>query len=161
MVAIQNADAIEAIRSSARLSISEGFPTQLSTVCVPVMDMTPRFHRLVKTVKATRGVTGDLSVFTTDANKDTYITAIAVSFAKDATCDVATNLFPLSINQDGTSRVLVYMPMLTLTAQQMNAEISLPVPMKVDRNAAMVLTTTAYTAGLMVRSVVVYYYEVA
>lgn len=88
MVQIQNADAINAIRDGARLSISEGFPTVLANVVQPVLDMTPHFHKevtIIKTVNAT--VSGTTTIYSIPAGRRFYMTAYAISGYFLATSD--------------------------------------------------------------------------
>jgi len=85
MINIQNTDAINAIRNSAKLSISEGCPQQLIRSVQPVMDMTPVFHKKTDFVKSnSRTTNGTTTVYTVPTDRKTFVTGVLLSYCGDA-----------------------------------------------------------------------------
>jgi hypothetical protein len=160
MVQIQNTDAITAIRDGAKLSISEGFPQQLSNVVVPVLDMTPDNHRKDTVLASlTQTTTGAMTVYTASADRDTYITGASISFVKGATCDIASGAIALGITQLSLARTLISISVLTLTAERDKVFIAFQNPVKIDRGTTITLSGT-FTAGALVRSANIIGFEV-
>lgn len=158
MPQVQNSDAIKAIRDGARLSISEGFPQMLSNTIVPVMDMTPDFHRRATISKNSIGTTtGAISVYTTAANKDFYLTGLNMSFIKDVICDTAG--MSLTVTTEGINKTIFGFPTITLTAQTANLSHDFTVPIKIDPNTVISLSGT-FTAGVLVRNISIFGFEV-
>lgn len=159
MVAIQNSDAIQAIREAARLSVSEGFPQQLSMTCVPVMDMTPRNARKLTTFSTSTAITGSASIAAPGAGKRYVIFGYALDLIKDATCDTADGSLSITITQGGISKTLCAINLLTLTAQAVTSALSLPQVVECDENTAIALSSNTFTAGKMRRTITIYGFE--
>ena len=132
MVSIQNTDSITAIRDGARLSISEGFPTQLSNICMPVMDMTPDFHRktnIVRTGTVTNGTT--TTIYTTPTDRDFFLASCSLAFIKDVTA--TATYCSLAAYFDAVERNILFYPHLATTVQTGSlSQVFIP-PLKVDR----------------------------
>lgn len=93
-----------------------------------------------------RATTGTSTVYTTPTDKDFYVTAIALGLTKDVTCDAATGRLQLSATIDGSAQVLISIPFLTLTVMDENVSLTLPFPVKIDRNTNITHSLT-FTAG--------------
>lgn len=158
MVAIQNTEVIQSVREAARLSLSEGFPTQLQGNIVPVVDVTPDFHKKSIISSSSPTTTGATTILTTDAERFTYITAVQLGLVKNATCDVATGVIAVTGVIDGTTTTIAAIPVLTLTAERADIQIQFREPIKLDRNTAVSLTGT-FTLGAMARTATVARYE--
>jgi len=163
MVQIQNADAINAIRDGARLSLSEGFPTNLLPNIQPVLDMTPHFHKKCNVIKSLldRNTTATgVTIYSVPAGRKFYICAISLCGSINATSD-STNAF-ISATIDGIATVIYQMSKLTLTTTSVaNTTPSLfyPVPIVVD-GGTNVTFTSAFTVGGQNISAILYGYEV-
>ena len=161
MPAIQNPDAGEAIRKQAGLTLAEGYPQQLASTVQPVMDMTPRFHRVAKTFgSSTTSTSGSGTVFTTSATKETMITSVQFGIIKDNTCDAANGSCGLRVNQGGAQQLLCVLPVLTTTGQEHNVTVSFPTPVRADKGTAIQFFNGSFTVGNFVRAYVVSFYEV-
>lgn len=162
MPQIQNSDAIKAIRDGARLSITEGFPQALDLRVIPVMDMTPRFHRNSFPKQANTSTSSSAgTIFTTDTVKDTYITGIQYSYVKDAACDIATSVASVRTTINGqSSQVICAVTLLTLTAQAGDFAIAFERPIKIDKGVTVQLVQNTFTVGTFARSATVYITEV-
>lgn len=151
---IQNEEATRIIRDGAKLTLAEGFPSVLLPNVVPVMDMTPDFHRITNIVKSNFSAsTGAITIYTTqnEKEKDFYLTHVTINLTKDATCDIANGRVALSVTIGGLSADLCSFSVLTLTAQDKSASIAFTKPIKIDKNTAITFAGT-FTVGAMVRS---------
>lgn len=110
----------------------------------PTIEVNPRIN-IVR--NQTTGNTGTNALYTTPTDKDFYLSTIGFSFIKDAVCDSATGDFTLSAFIDGTARVLIGLPIITLTAQTDSVFVSFPIPIKIDRGTQMNFTGT-FGAGV-------------
>jgi len=114
----------------------------------PVIPISP----IVKIIRnSNTSATGSITPYTTPDDKDFYLTAIGLSYSKNATCDVATGNVALNVTIDGVSVAVVSLAMLTLTAEKDSVYVNFNPPIKVDRGTAITGTNT-YTAGLMRRT---------
>jgi hypothetical protein len=97
-------------------------------------------------------LTGTITIYTTPADKDFYLTSIYFSLVKDVLCDVATGRAVVTTMIEGATRELIGFGIITLTAQNNSLAISFPYPLKIDRNSAIIQGSTT-TAGTIVRSI--------
>jgi len=137
MSQITNKDAVKAIFEGARMPLQDT-PSELGKTCVPVMDMTPNFHRIINIIKseevidATSGI-----IYTTPTNKDFYLTNAILTIIKNAT---STSVFSsLNIKVDGVIRGIIFIEETTLTAQSAQIVLNLNFPIKVDRGSDIII----------------------
>lgn len=159
MVKIQNSDAIKAIRDNARLSISEGFPQDLSLTAVPTMDMTPDFHRISNVLAFNSNTVSGTINATLPSGKRVFVTQIHCSMVKNATCDTATAALLLAGVIGGKTIRFALPNVLTLTAERFDLVLPYNPPIEVDAGSDIGLTGT-FTAGAMCKSVTIIGYEV-
>lgn len=160
MVQIQNTDAITAIRDAARLSISEGFPQHLDLKVVPVMDMTPDFHRFTNIIQqVTSTVTGASDIYVVSTAKTLYLTNVTLGFSKDAACNIATGVISITGTVDGRLKNLISIPVFTLVVERDMVSIALVKPIKLDGGSTITSNVT-FSLGAMVRSGAIMGYEV-
>jgi len=156
---VQNAEPGNIIREQAGLTLVEGYPQNLSNNIQAVMDMTPNFHKKIKPYSASSGVSGSITAYTAVIKRKLEIFGYYLALAKDASCDIATGNVSINFTQDGVSKVLVALPVITLTAQQMILSLSFDKPIVCDENTSVTVYGT-YTAGVMRRQVTIYGNEV-
>lgn len=135
MAQIQNPDATIAIRLGAGLSQAEDFPQSLSNNCVPVMDMTPDFHKTSDVRTAASG-----TIFTTPLDEDVLVTGVQLAGTK-AAADTGTGLV-IGASVNGVNRNLIQLLNQTLTAESTSLNREFVVPVKIDRNANITMTLT-------------------
>lgn len=92
-----------------------------------------------------------VTIYTTPSDKDFYLVGANLTMSKDAACDTTTGSLQLSATINGTVKNILRMSHTTLTALQGNVSISLPVPIKIDRNTAITIITLSFTAGTFSR----------
>ena len=160
MYKIQNTDAINAIRNGARLSITEGFPTDLDTKVVPVMDMTPDFHPSILTKIGTTTGTGSGTMLAATPNIKYHIHGYQASYVKDATCDASDGNVQWNLTQRGVVQGLVAFPTLTLTAMSGSESAWFgESPIICDENTAVSAASFSFAAGKCRRTIILYYTE--
>jgi len=154
MATIYNSDLSKELVDGAKIQVSsDKIPNQLGQTVVPVMEVNPKMLRICNVAKhSVQLTTGSLTVFTTSAYNDFYLNSAYVEFIKDVTCDIATGSISFATTINGVATRLLDFPVITATAQPLvGAAISFPVPLKIDRGAAITLSGT-FTAGVLVRS---------
>lgn len=146
MVAIQNTDAITAIRDGARLSISEGFPTQLSNLVTPTLDMTPDFHRKINIIKT--GVAANATsatIYTTVTGKQFLLYGFILSVSKDVTATSTSTAISFTSNSVACTLAI---GTLTLTVEHSDIAVMLPIPIAIDSGTAINVTNTTATGNI-------------
>lgn len=135
-------------------------PSSFSPTIQFVADVNPKHFRMVtKGVHGSRATSGDGTVLTTSANRDTYLHAITYGLVKDATCDVASGIANIAATVQGKVIAITGLPVLTTTAQQLVVTLTFKNPVLLDRNTTVLFTGTTYTAGTMVRTATLLYSE--
>lgn len=157
---VQNPQAGEIIREQAGLTLAEGFPQNLSSSIVPVMDMTPDFHIKFYTAAAAVAATGSGGVISAKASVKYRIHGFLASFVKDATCDGADGSISWTFTQDGVTRTLASFPVITLTAQSNQIGLMFDNPIICDENSAISTASYTFTAGKCRRNIVLYISEI-
>lgn len=87
------------------------------------------------------------TLFTTPSDRDFYLTSASLSLIKDATCDKATGSLAINATINGSTRAILSLPTLTLTAQNIAVANNFSNPIKIDRGTAIQRSTFSFTAG--------------
>lgn len=157
---IQNEEATRIIREGAKLALAEGFPQVLLPNVVPVMDMSPDFHRKVSSVfSGSATSSGGATIYTARPGVRFVITGFSYGFSKDATCDTATGSMTTTAIIGGVGRSLSRVPVITLKEERGFINMNFPAPLVCDENTSISISSSTYTVGLMVRTLTVYGYE--
>lgn len=121
---------------------------------IPVIPITRDINIAVVGTGAGSGAT---TIYTTPSDKDFYLTAFFLHYQADAAND-CTEL-NITTNLRGLSTKIFKITKITLTATTEYMMITLPNPIKVDRNSAITLNAT-FTVGNCPRTAGVYGYTV-
>lgn len=157
---IQNPSAAAIIREQAGLTLSEGFPQNLSSNVVPVMDMTPALQRKINFL-ALVGTTGTTAtLISANSGKRYLIHGFSMGFVKDAAFDGATGNVAVAAVIGGVSYNIARMSILTLTAQNIHTSAMFPFPLEIDFNSQVTFSRPASTAGTMRTDIVLYCTEI-
>lgn len=159
MVNIQNEEVQKAYQEQLRISIAEGMLRGASDGLVPVLDVTPHFHRRGTVYRGQSTSTGTITVYNGSAKKRLVVTGYSLSIIKDATCDLASGVQEVIATQGGTSQRLAGYSSLVTTAQQVHITQSFKEPVFLDENTNVTFAGT-FTVGAYVRLVLLYGYEV-
>lgn len=164
MALIQNSSTIKEIRTSAGLSISEGFPSKIADLVMPVINVNPKDYKIDTVLGANASAaTGHLTIFTASTTRATYITGLDVSAIKNATNDTGTGFWSITCVINGQSQSLLNMAILTLTAQVWDKTVVFKNPILIDKGSLVRFFNSAggdYTSGAAYRACAVYGYEV-
>jgi len=144
---IQNSSTIKEVRQVGGLSISEGFPQELGSTIVPVVNVNPKAYRTINIVKFAQGTaTGNTVVYTTPTDRDFYLTNYVFSSSANATADstfarlfVSTDEFPAGV-------YIAELAKQTLTEFAGTVSMAFPVPMKLKRGTN-VIVYQEFTVG--------------
>jgi hypothetical protein len=127
MVAITKGEPLEGIRKELGLQSQEGVPNQLHKVVQPTYEL----RRNTSNIHAQADTTGSgtVTLYTVPTGFDFFITCMGITYSSDAACDcIGSDL----IETGGLARVLVLLPMQTLTAKNLQLVIPLPFPLRVN-----------------------------
>lgn len=98
------------------------------------------------------GATVTLKTTPNVEGQDFFLSSIRITFVKDATCNVAStaSLGPrIRATIGGTAVVLANFPQITLTGQELTSFINYSLPIKIDKNTAIELVNSTFTAGTL------------
>jgi hypothetical protein len=156
MVEVISSDVLQELVKAARLQSSLLVPKILNGTIVPVIELNPTLTKIDRICKhATTSTSGNITVYTTPANQDFYLTGFTLSFIKDVTCDNATGNVTLFSTIDGGAVHLAAIATITLTAQNSSINVTLKNPIKIDRSTVIGVGSSVgstFTAGVLVRA---------
>lgn len=151
MAQIYNTDLIKELKDGAKAQqLRDTLPSQLAEKVVPVMEVNPKLLRTINVVNTSTSGTSaaTVTVISADPNNDFYLTSINIGIIKDATCDAASGALTANIQTlNGATVSFASIPLLTLTAQSENLVLSLPIPLKIDKNSTIKCTVPTFTVG--------------
>lgn len=127
-------------------------PNQSSNFVQPVISMDVPYCEIARGGSTSSTTT---TVYTTDANKDFYLTGAVLSLTKDAICDIANGKVQMNVTIGGATQNVLALSVLTLTAQDKSVGLSFSPPIKIDRNQAITITRASTTAGTIILAGVV------
>lgn len=157
---IQNPFATEIIRREAGLTLAEGFPQNLTTNVVPVMDMTPSNHPVIFVANNNNNGTGSGTIVQTKQGVRFRVKGIIAQILKDSACDVADGAVQWQIVQNGVQISICSIPIHTLTEQSVSIAMNFGYGIECDVNTSIVLLSNSFTAGKMRRHITVFYEEI-
>jgi len=155
MARINRSDVIQKAVNDLGISTSgEKIPNETLDKVQCTFNLNRQFSNFVATNNTTSSGTLTVTMPTIDARSEIYITNIIASFAKDASCDVATGRIGINVtpNEAGIAKEIVGFSTITLTADSQNISIPLPYPLKLKANTNVTFGIT-FAAGLCSRFV--------
>lgn len=163
MAQINNSDLTNALVQGAKISSArDKIPDQLGQTVVPILDVTPRKHRVLDICQtATRTTSGSTNLFTSSTSYDTFLVSCSLAMIKDATCDDASGAAAtITAVVNAVTVSLLNIPGITLTACNESISISFPFPLKIDRGTSVSIGGGGYTVGTKIRTATVQGYTV-
>lgn len=154
MARINRTDVIQKAVNDLAISVSgEKVPNETLDKVQLTYSLNRQFSTFLISGSQTTTGTQSVSFPTIGANQEIYLTGITMSFAKDATCDVATGRLALSVTpfDSNVSTNIANFAVITLTADAQTLTYTFPYPLKIRPNTSMSLTGT-FTAGAMSRT---------
>jgi len=154
MARINRSDIIQkAVNDLAISTTTDKIPNETLDKVQITYDLNRKFSNFL--VSNGTGTSGTMTTTmpTIDTRGEIYLTGITFALIKDATCDIATGLITIKVTPEnqGIAKDIMIFPVITLTAQQYNAEFSLPYPLKLKPNTNISVTGT-FSLGVMQRS---------
>lgn len=161
MTKIYNSEVLRGLAKDAGIQQSvDKTPNELAEKIIPSFETNPKLVRDGKVLgSAVRTTSGDATILTTNATNETYVTGLNFCMIKDAACDKVSGHISVSTTINSLSTILAAIPVLVTTAQDTNLVIQFKHPIKIDKNVTIVFALCTYTAGLCMRSAVIYGYE--
>jgi len=95
---------------------------------------------------ATASNTTSATIYSTDPNKDFYLTFLTLSVVKDATSTSTESTITGVIN--GATRELAHIDGITLTVQNQTVTLSFPTPIRLDRGTNVSVTNSTGVANI-------------
>jgi len=156
MAKIFNSSAIQRAVSELFLDQNEKIPSEILDKVQVVYSINNSKSNI--TSSTTQSTTGTFTIYTPSTTKNFYLTGFTISVNKDATCDQGTGSLALQTVIGGAQRILAYIPVIALTAENHEKTVMFPFPIKIDKGQA-ISFTGGFTVGVMVRAGVVYGFE--
>lgn len=142
------------------LILKEGadiLPKQVIPSIQPVYEVNKKYVGILRNL--TRSATASATIYATPSDRDFFLCGFSNSVIKDATCDDATGVTSqIELTIGGVTRVIGAIPGIVTTASSQTIMIDFNKPIKIDRGTNITLSGGTYTAGLKVRSVVIWGY---
>lgn len=148
MATIHNSNLTKELIDVGKLQVSrDKIPNELAEKVVPVINVNPKDYRIANVLRYNTCTNAtNATIYTTPADRDTYITNIMLAFIKDATA-TSTGVW-INFVIDGATRTILHYPCLTLTAQTGAITLALPSPIKVDRNTAITVNSSTNVGNI-------------
>lgn len=158
---IYNSDATRALIANAGIMGADPVPQELAEKALPVIDMTPDFHRITKELASVdKTTTGTGNVYVSSSTKRTFITAIGHSLTADATADNTSSVVSGTSAGDGTGKDFLRISKQTTTAvNDLNRFITFNPPLELSRGTTITHGST-FTVGASTYSTQVFGFEV-
>lgn len=119
------------------------FINQVPNFLTPTVNVVPNMSSLSFDVNAS---SAGLTLFTAPVDRDFVIVGYEISLIKDATCDMADTSINIACKSDGISQSLMYLPAITLTAQNVVVNMT-GLNFKWDKGTALTISPGTFTAG--------------
>jgi hypothetical protein len=151
---INRSDIIQkAVNDLASSASGEKIPNETLDKVQLTYGLNRQFSSFVSSTSITTTGTLSLTLPSVSAGAEIYITGITASFAKDATCDIATGRIAVSVTPDASnvSTNIFNFAVLTLTADAQTVVYTFPYPLKVRAGATPQITGT-FTVGALTRA---------
>jgi hypothetical protein len=128
------------------------------------MEVNPKLLKNANQVVTLSAVSTNASIatiYTVPAGKEFYLTGFSMGLTKNATCDVASGTLSISVKPAGGVTVPVgFLPFQTLTAESLNANFQLTIPIKLERLGTVTIPAFSFAAGACTRYHTIYGYTI-
>jgi hypothetical protein len=155
----QNPDLVRAFCNGAKIQILE-VPSRIAESIVPVLDVTPRNHRVSTFGGSASIINGTsqniIAAPATNVRTKLYITSAAISWIKDVTS--TATVASINITMSGFSARIISLAGITLTAGSDSTSLSFPIPIEVDNGTNITLTSDTGVANIQIRGSITGYY---
>jgi hypothetical protein len=148
MARINNQELKKAFSDATKTQVSEQ-PNDISNrTVIPVIDITPRHHKIINIAKSA-SITNATSatVYTTPTDQDFYLTSATLSYIKDAT-STSTAIALEVIPKDVANAAVLRFAALTLTAANGNLSQSFVPPILLKRGSNINVTSDTNIANI-------------
>lgn len=159
MAKIYNSDCTKGLAKNAGIQQNvDKVPTELAEKIVPTFETNPVLLRFCKIVASSFAFnTTSATIYTTPADRDFYIVAANLSALQDAgATSVASSL---KVYIDGVQQTLMSVTNIAGIANSGNILNNYSVPVKIDRNTAIVVTNTTNVANVKANAGIVGYID--
>lgn len=139
MVEYQNAEIRNRLAEDTKVSPSSSLPSNISNSIQPVLIANPNWYsnKLVEIREFSTGTT----IYTTSTKKETYVTAMALNVEKEA-ASTADNVY-IKVTVNGKELEPLALSFTSGTAGSGSTSISLPFPLKIDKNTGIIVAPNA------------------
>ncbi len=144
----------KAVNDLALSQTGEKIPSETLEKVQLTYSLNSQFSSFITSSLATTTGSVSINLPSVSTGSETYITSVTCSFAKDATCDVATGALNATLipADSGITSNVLRQAVLTLTADSQTSVIEFPYPLKV-KNASPLAYTGTFSAGAMSRTI--------
>lgn len=153
MARINRSDVIQkAVNDLAISTSSDKIPNETLDKIQLTYDLNKKFSNFIFAFGQSTSGTFNNAFPSVSAGSEIYLTAVTMSYAKDAACDIATGNIALSVTPDSSnvSTILLRSSVITLTAQNSDITLSFPYPIKIKAGSPLVVSGT-FSLGVLRR----------
>lgn len=154
----QSSELIKEIQQATKTPTMLGVPRTIGNTIIPVIEVNPKVVKTGAVKTGYRTTSGGVTMLTTPAAQDLYVTDVSFSIIKDAACDLATGPIQITGTINAGQVSLIEIAGITLTAQSNTQQVHFSHPIKMDRNTSISITNQTYTAGVMIRTCTLSYF---
>ena len=129
----QNTRVTQEIKGGLGLSEITGYPRKVADAIIPVLPVNKKYCNIVKSADATG------TLYTTPADKDFYLIAANISAEGSAGADGRTHI-TVTVGGVATQILNTYVDSAVGTQNTATNNLSLSVPLKIDRGTAIICT---------------------
>jgi len=156
MVDIQSKEVIDKMSDELKVQPSMALPRKLVDSIQPVFEV-GQTKPLIQIATRTLADATSGAIFTSSAQKDTWITALELGYVTDVLA-VATSVSLRIIQRNDASDDVLTLQKTTLTVANDKTHLSLPTPILIQRGSAVSIVTDSGTGSIDMRGIV-YFYE--
>lgn len=157
MVDIQAKEIIDKMSQDLKVQPAMQLPRELGKIIDPVFVVNP--DRLIRSNNKDLSDGTAVTIFTTDPNKDTFITGVTLSVAKSVLSTSLFSLISASVFGQASNTPLLRIRFEPVTAGQFTESIIFKHPILLQRNTVVQIENNNATASIDM-SAVVFFFEV-
>jgi len=124
----------------------QALPKNINSLAL-VYNMNAKYSHVLRNASTTS--TNTSAIYTTPADKDFYLTLVTLGFSKDVVSDLVEAR--ISITVESKAQTILSCNTQSVTVDSRTVTLSLPYPLKVDRNTAINLIG-AFTVGSCIKT---------
>lgn len=159
MVDIQSKEIIDKMSEDLKIQPAMQLPRELGKQILPVYVVNPNFFNASRAASTNRVITGSATIFTTNADKRTFLTGIWLHYQHNVVADSTTFTMTATPILRNVATNIIVLSKITLTATQDRIFVPFSIPMELGPDTTIIMTQT-FTVGVGIMSGGITFFEV-